>query len=111
MDVNVNEEGGVTVVSVDGELDTNSAPVAQQQILPLAQAGCKLVLDMTKVPYMSSAGIRVLLSTYRTVTSNGGKIVIVGLADDVRETMNVTGFLKFFQTFDTLEAGRQAIAQ
>ena len=110
MDVKVSEDGGVTVVSVDGELDTNSAPVAQQQILPLAQAGCKMVLDMTKVPYMSSAGIRVLLSTYRTVTSNGGKIVIVGLADDVRETMSVTGFLKFFQTFDNLEAGKQAVA-
>jgi anti-sigma B factor antagonist len=65
---------------------------------------------MTKVPYMSSAGIRVLLSTYRTVSGNGGKIVIVGLADEVKETMTVTGFIKFFQTFDTLEAGKQAVA-
>ena len=110
MDVKVSEESGVTVVALDGELDTNSAPVAQQQILPLAQPNCKLVLDMTRVPYMSSAGIRVLLSTYRQVTGNGGKIVIVGLADDVKETMAVTGFLKFFQTFDTLEAGKQGIA-
>ena len=110
MDVQVSEEGGVTVISVDGELDTNSAPVAQQQIVPLAVSGCKLVLDMTRVPYMSSAGIRVLLSTYRQVTSNGGKIVIVGLADDVKETMAVTGFLKFFQTFETLDAGKQAVA-
>jgi anti-sigma B factor antagonist len=110
MDVNVSEDGGVTVIAIDGELDTNSAPVAQQQIVPLAVPGCKLVLDMTKVPYMSSAGIRVLLSTYRTVSSNGGKIVIVGLADEVRETMTVTGFIKFFQTFDTLNEGKQAVA-
>jgi anti-sigma B factor antagonist len=110
MDVNVSEAGGVTVIAIDGELDTNSAPVAQQQILPLAVPGCKLVLDMTKVPYMSSAGIRVLLSTYRTVSSNGGKIVIVGLADEVKETMTVTGFIKFFQTFDRLEEGKQAVA-
>ena len=111
MDIQVSETEGVTVVTVDGELDTNSAPIAQQQIVPLAVDGVRLVLDMTKVPYMSSAGIRVLLSTYRQVTGNGGKIVLVGLADDVKDTMSVTGFLKFFQTYDTVDAGRQAIAQ
>jgi anti-sigma B factor antagonist len=111
VDIQVSETEGVTVVTVDGELDTNSAPLAQQQIVPLAVAGVRLVLDMTKVPYMSSAGIRVLLSTYRQVTGNGGKIVLVGLADDVKDTMSVTGFLKFFQTYDTVDAGRQAIAQ
>jgi anti-sigma B factor antagonist len=111
VDIQVSETEGVTVVTVDGELDTNSAPIAQQQIVPLAVAGVRLVLDMTKVPYMSSAGIRVLLSTYRQVTGNGGKIVLVGLADDVKDTMSVTGFLKFFQTYDTVDAGRQAFAQ
>jgi anti-sigma B factor antagonist len=111
VDIQVSETGGVTVVTMDGELDTNSAPIAQQQIVPLAVSGVKLVLDMTKVPYMSSAGIRVLLSTYRQVTGNGGKIVLVGLAEDVKDTMSVTGFLKFFQTYDTVDAGRTAIAQ
>ncbi len=109
MDVSVSEADGVTVVVVNGELDTNSAPIAQQEILPLAAAGVKMVLDMRQVPYMSSAGIRMLLSTYRTVTSNGGKVVLVGLAPDVQETMSITGFLKFFQTHDTLEAGRAAV--
>ena len=111
MDIQVIEADGVTIVSVDGELDTNSAPIAQQQIVPLAVAGVRLVLDMSRVPYLSSAGIRVLLSTYRQVTGNGGKVVLVGLADEVKDTMSVTGFLKFFQTYDTVEAGRQAVAQ
>ena len=109
MDVSVTESNGVTVVAVNGELDTNSAPVAQQQILPLAAAGVRMVLDMREVPYMSSAGIRMLLSTYRQVTTNGGKVVLVGIADDVKETMSITGFLKFFQTFDTLEDGQKAV--
>jgi anti-sigma B factor antagonist len=111
VEILVSEADGVTTVTMDGELDTNSAPTAQQQIVPLAVTGVRLVVDMTKVPYMSSAGIRVLLSTYRQVTANGGKIVLVGLAEDVKDTMAVTGFLKFFQTYDTVDAGRQAIAQ
>jgi anti-sigma B factor antagonist len=111
VDVRVSETDGVTVVVLDGELDTNSAPVAQQQILPLARDGVRMVLDMAKVPYMSSAGIRMLLSTYRQVTNNGGRIVLVGVADEVKDTMSVTGFLKFFQVYDTLDAGRAAIVQ
>jgi len=111
MDVRVTESVGVTVIAIDGEIDTNTAPIAQQQILPLATAGRRLVIDMTKVAYMSSAGIRMLLSTYRQVNSAGGKIVLVGLSEDVRDTMSITGFIKFFQTYDTVDAGRQALAQ
>jgi len=110
MEIHVSETDGITVATVEGELDTNSAPLAQQQILPLAVPGVRLVLDMSKVPYMSSAGIRVLLSTYRQVTGKGGRVVLVGIADDVKDTLSITGFLKFFQTCDTLEDGRQAVA-
>jgi anti-sigma B factor antagonist len=37
--------------------------------------------------------------------------VLVGVADEVKDTMSVTGFLKFFQVYDTLDAGRAAIVQ
>jgi len=111
VDVVVTTADEITTVAIDGELDASSAPTAQQQILPLAQPGAKIVLDMSKVPYMSSAGIRMLLATYRQVTGNGGKIVVAGVVEEVKDTMSVTGFLNFFRAVDTAEEGRAALAE
>ena len=54
------------------------------------------VFDVTGVPYMSSAGFRLLLLIYRQVSLRGGKVAIVGLSEEIRDTMAVTGFLDFF---------------
>jgi anti-sigma B factor antagonist len=110
MNVAVNTAGPVTTITLDGDLDGSSAPQTQQQIMPLAQPGARILMDMAKVPYMSSAGIRMLLATYRQVTANGGKIVLAGLVEEVKDTMQVTGFLNFFTAVDTPEAGQAVLA-
>ena len=109
MDVNVEKVGQVTVVEIAGDIDGKTAPEVQQQILPLIQPGIRILLDMTQVSYMSSAGLRMLLSTYRQVSGNGGRVVLVGLSDDIKDTMSVTGFLRFFTTCETVEAGLAAL--
>ncbi|ARV62832.1 anti-sigma B factor antagonist [Nostocales cyanobacterium HT-58-2] len=93
----------VTIVELNGDVNTNTAPLVQEQILPLAQAQTRMILDMTKVPYMSSAGLRMLLSLYRQILVKGGQIILVGLSEEIRDTMSITGFLEFFQTCDTLD--------
>ena len=98
------------VVTLDGDLDASSAPDAQAQIVPLAESGAKIALDMTQVPYMSSAGLRMLLATYRTMAGRGSEVVLVGLSDDLKDTMSMTGFLEFFQCQDTVDAGLAALA-
>ncbi len=93
-----------------GEIDGSTAPQAQEQILALAGSGVKVALDMTGVTYMSSAGLRMLLLAYRTINGKGGKIVLVGLSNDLKDTMSVTGFLDFFTCTDTLDAGIKELA-
>jgi anti-sigma B factor antagonist len=110
MEINTRSQDGITLVELTGEIDGNTAPSAQARILPLATPGCKLILDMTQVGYMSSAGLRMLLSTYRQITSQKGHILLVGLSEDIQDIMSNTGFLKFFNTAATLEAGMAAIA-
>ena len=97
MEILVRKSQDVTIVELTGDMDGNSAPEAQTQMLQLAEADTKIVLDMTKVPYMSSAGLRMLLVVYRTVKSRGGTIVLVGLSEELRDTMALTGFLDFFE--------------
>lgn len=110
MDISITEVGQVAVVTIDGDLDGNTAAQAQSQIIPLAQPDCRILLDMTKVGYMSSAGLRLLLITYRTMSSKGGKVVLVGLSDDLKDTMSLTGFLDFFAHYDSVDDGLKALA-
>ena len=105
MDINVRAERGITVVELSGELTWKSAPEAQQRILEHAQPEGKMILDMSRVPYMSSAGLRLLLTVYRTVSGKGGRVLLVGLSEELRTTMELTGFLDFFAHQGSLEAG------
>jgi anti-sigma B factor antagonist len=111
MEVKLKPIAEATVVELVGEIDGNTALQAQQQILPLVQPGCKIVLDMSGVPYMSSAGLRMFLLIYRRIPAASGRIVLVGLAEEIKETMSLTGFLDFFETADTLAAGLDAVAR
>ncbi len=100
----------VIVVKPAGEIDASSAAVVQQKVLPLSVPGCKIILDMSGVAYMSSAGLRMLLSVYRQISGNKGRIVLVGLSEELKDTMSMTGFLDFFTVHDLLEAGLQSFS-
>jgi anti-sigma B factor antagonist len=95
----------VNVVRLAGDLDGSNALNVQAQIMPLAVANVKMILDMSEVSYMSSAGLRMLLVMYRTINSKSGKVVLVGLSEDIRDTMSMTGFLDFFTYLETLDDG------
>lgn len=109
MEINTKTVDDVTIIELIGDVDATTASKVQEQVLPLAQPESKLVLDMSAVPYMSSAGLRMLLSLYRQTTAKDGKIVLVGLSEDLRDTMSVTGFLDFFTTTETVDSGIEAL--
>ena len=89
MDIAKKTEGGRTVISVTGRVDTTTAPELD--------AGLKLegtetlTLDLSGVPYMSSAGLRCLLTTQKTMMAGGGSMTIVGVQPAVREVLDITG--------------------
>lgn len=109
MDINVKILEQVTVVEIAGDIDGKTAPEIQGQILSLVQPGVKMILDMTQVGYMSSAGLRVLLAMYRQAKSSDGHVVLAGLSEEIEDTMSMTGFLRFFTTSETVEAGLAAL--
>jgi anti-sigma B factor antagonist len=109
MEIHVKPAEPVTIVELSGDIDGRTAPEARAQVSALIQPNCKILLDMSRVGYMSSAGLRVLLATYRQVSSNDGQIVLVGLSDEIADTMSMTGFLRFFSVYDTVDAGMAAL--
>jgi anti-sigma B factor antagonist len=90
------EENGIAVARLEGSLDGKTAPEVREQLRPFLAANSKLILDLTKVDYMSSAGLRLLLLLYRELAAQKGKIVLIGVSDNIRTVMSHTGFLNFF---------------
>ena len=111
MQISARTEHDVAVLELRGELDGKTAPETQEAILQQAQPNCKMILDLSEMTYMSSAGLRVLLLVYRRVNANNGRVALVGLSEEIRETMEMTGFLAHFQTYPTLRAGLEALVQ
>lgn len=109
IEINVETLQKVNVVRLIGEIDAGSAASVQQKVLPLSGPGSQILIDLSKVAYMSSAGLRMLLSVYRQISSNQGRVVLVGLSEELKDTMSMTGFLSYFTTQETLEAGLQAL--
>ncbi len=111
MEVLVKSVDGATVVELAGDIDGSTAPVAQARILEQLVAGVGVILDMTGVAYMSSAGLRMLLSAHRSATAKGGSVHLVGLSEDLQDTMAATGFLEFFTTYPSVAAALASLGK
>jgi anti-sigma B factor antagonist len=109
MEIEIRTTDIATVVEIGFDVDAKTAPGLQEQILPLITAMRPLILDMSRVGYMSSAGLRVLLTTYRQATSSNARLVLSGLSEDLRDMMSATGFLGFFVTADTLDGAFESL--
>jgi anti-sigma B factor antagonist len=104
MDIAVETYGKSVVVRLEGQIDGRTAPQIQTQISPLIEPGRNIVLDLTGVTYLSSAGLRLLATTQRKVSDHDGKLVLVGLSGRIRDTMSITGFLPVFKAYETVQA-------
>ncbi|ACY16937.1 STAS domain-containing protein [Haliangium ochraceum] len=96
MDTQIRTEQGIDIITLHGHLDTRSSPAVQAAVLPRVTAKGKMILDLREVSYMSSAGLRVLLSLYRHTSNQQGALVLVGVSEEIRDTMEITGFWNFF---------------
>jgi anti-sigma B factor antagonist len=67
-----------------------------------------LILDMTDVPYVDSAGVGVLVGAYVTHQKDGRSLALVGVSDRIRTTLGITRVESFFRFFDTVGAAEQA---
>ncbi len=110
MNISIREMGSIKVVEIVGDIDGMTAPKAQEQINPLASPGSKVILDLSRVPFMSSAGLRMLLLAYRHFNWKEGRLVLAGLPQSIKKAMTDTGFLEYFTLADTVEEGVAALS-
>jgi anti-sigma B factor antagonist len=92
MDINRNQNGSALTIALEGRLDTTTAPQLEAELKSALSGTSELVFDFAKLDYISSAGLRVLLSAQK-VMNKQGSMKIVNVNETIMEVFDVTGFV------------------
>ena len=91
MTINKEMNGNALTIALEGRLDTMTAPELEAELNQSMNSAESLTLDFSKLDYISSAGLRVLLSAHKAMSGKGG-MKVTHVNEIVREVFDVTGF-------------------
>ena len=107
MDIRITTDEKVSVISIEGNLDTNTSKEANDTITELIdEGGINLIFDFTKLDYISSTGLRVLLATMKRIKPLNGAMSVCGLNETVKEVFEISGFTMLIKLFNTLDEAK-----
>ncbi len=97
-------QGDICICRIDGKVDTLTAPSLEKELLGVLDEGhTKVVLDVSKMTYVSSSGLRVFLLAYKKSQVGSVKLCILGLVDSLKTIMDVSGLTRFFCFVESME--------
>ena len=94
MTIDVERDFELVTLGITGRLDTTTAPNLEAVINEISEDTKELIFNMAELEYISSAGIRVILSAYKKMNQSGGIMRIEKENDIVREVFEMTGLLE-----------------
>lgn len=93
VDLKEEKQGNVTVLRLKGRLDAITSPFAEKKVFECINNGQHLLLlDFSEVDYLSSAGMRMLLSTTKKLKTLSGKLVLCSVSVNVMDVLKMSGF-------------------
>lgn len=101
----------MVILDVIGRVDSTTAPTLQDRLaVVLGEPRAKLLVDFTKLDYISSAGFRILLLAAKRADESGCRLVLCGISGRIRQLFELAGFLDLFSIEATREDGLAAAA-
>ena len=102
MEIETQEMNHCDIVKVKGRVDSSTAPDFSAALEKLnSENKFKIVIDMTELDYMSSAGFRALLAAQRNCKRyTRGEVVLVAVPERIQEALELAGFTELFKSFD-----------
>jgi anti-anti-sigma factor len=98
MEITLSFVGEIPVFHLAGRLNVTTSPLLEERLHPLLEVpGQRVVFDCSMLDYVSSAGLRVFLSTLRVLSSRGGGIAFAALTPPVQELFQLAGLENLFQ--------------
>ena len=101
MKTKIEEIDGKYVATLEGEMDTVAAMEVEETLKPLYTSNGKdVIIDCTKLEYIASSGLRILLSILKGAKTAGSKVVMRGVNSDIKNVFQLTGFISLFEFED-----------
>lgn len=98
METKIQENGNQLIAFFSGRLDTAAAIPTAEAVKPLTEEGGKeIILDCTKLEYISSSGLRIFLSIRKEAAAKGSKVIVRNISADIRQVFMMTGFISLFE--------------
>ncbi len=92
MTVTTDIENKKMTAAIDGRLDTSTSPELESKLKDIPAGITELNLDMKDTEYVSSAGLRIILSLHKRMTKSSGTLYISNVNESVKEIFDITGF-------------------
>ncbi|MDL2290689.1 STAS domain-containing protein [Desulfovibrio sp. OttesenSCG-928-F20] len=110
MNIHLQDNGSYLVLGLTGRLDALSAPDFEEEARKLLEQGVtRVLLDLSKLEFVSSAGLRSILSLAKGLKAVAGSICFVAVRKDVLEVFTFSGFTGMFAFHETLEEAVKAL--
>ena len=92
MDIKKETINGKTVLYLEGRLDTSNSSELEKAVNETLETTDDIELDLSKLEYTSSSGLRVFLLTQKKVSEKGGNLVVSNVNEYIMEILDITGF-------------------
>ncbi len=102
MELNKSIIKGWQIIEVKGQVDSKTVGDLKDYLDENIQGDLPVALELSEVPFMSSAGLRTMLILNRKTQDLNIKLCLVGLIEEIAETMKVTGFYQYFTNYQSL---------
>ena len=99
MNIKTTKENNITTIAIDGRLDTLTSPELNEKINELAPDSDRIILDLTQLEYISSAGIRSIVSAYKLMADKGG-FAVKAPNENVMEIITLTGISEVIEIIE-----------
>ena len=111
MEIDHKVENGILIIVISGRLDAAAAPIAEKEInKALEGEQNRLLFDLSALEYLSSGGLRVILSAAKEIRKREGKVALAALTQYVYEIFEVSGFTAMLPIKDSVEDGLKELS-
>ena len=108
MNITENQRNGIRIIQPQGRVDSEGALDLELSLQEGYKAGSyRVILDLSQVSYINSAGLRVLAAMLTQNQDNGGDLLLASPTPKIRRILHIIGFDNFFSLFDNIESAVQ----
>lgn len=100
------EDGSIAILSVGGSVDAHSAPDFDRKMKDVLAKANKVVLDFSRLDYIATAGLGVMIASFNSAKAGGGDVIVSGMSDKVRKVFDTMGFSKVLKSATNVQQAK-----